>query len=315
MKVSVIIPVYNTADYVGRCIDSLLSQTHKSLEIIIVDDGSIDSSLEICSNFRLKDDRIIIISQNNSGASVARNKGLDRATGEYVMFVDSDDWIESCMVEVLLRAMLENRSDVVISQVPGDRHVLTSDTALSSKATLIHLVRDNVWWSPYGKMFQRSLFDEIRFPQPTIAEDYWLMAHLLLRGSTVFFIPQEFYHRTSRQGSLSHLPLCERKFDEIDNVMDVLAAVKKQYPEIAPYAERNLAGTLLKLLLLINATPDTSRSFASQQERVLSLIRSHYWSMLTNHAIPIKQKLLLAGCFSRFTASQTSKFYKYVSRA
>src|SRR5690554_2682260 len=102
-KVSIIIPVYNKAPYLDSCISSVINQTYKNLEIIIIDDGSTDNSLEICENYRKKDERIQLISQENQGVSVARNKGIQKASGEWIYFLDADDYLELDAFEILVK--------------------------------------------------------------------------------------------------------------------------------------------------------------------------------------------------------------------
>lgn len=113
MLISIIVPVYNNEKYLKKCIDSLIRQTYKNIEIILIDDGSSDSSLDICNEYGRKDKRIKVISQNNSGANVARHNGIKNSTGDYCMFVDSDDWIEKDSVEILINYLKEENYDII----------------------------------------------------------------------------------------------------------------------------------------------------------------------------------------------------------
>lgn len=308
--VSVIIPVYNTVEYVERCIKSVTNQTNKEIEIIVVDDGSKDGSLDICKNLQGQDKRIIITSQSNVGASMARNKGIDMAKGDYIMFVDSDDWIAPNMVEILLKAIITTGADMVISQVPGDPQLYDSDITISSNRALYHLLHDQAWWSPYGKLFYTKTFRTLRFPKATISEDYWLMSELLLHDMNIRFISSSFYYRTIRENSLSRDTLCERSFEEIDNVLAVWEKIKVYVPEYEQYAERNLAETLLKLKFKLWSYPNGSHKYHEQEQRIQSLIRSRYWDMVRNNNIPFKQKTLLTGCMSFYGSKITSWLYK-----
>ena len=112
--ISVIVPVYNVEKYLRQCLDSVLAQTYRELEIILVDDGSTDGSGAICDEYATRDSRIKVVHQQNGGLSSARNAGLDLATGEYVAFVDSDDYIHETMLELLYQALVENNADTVI---------------------------------------------------------------------------------------------------------------------------------------------------------------------------------------------------------
>lgn len=306
--VSVIIPFYNTESHLAKCISSVCNQTWNQLEIILINDGSTDGSMLICNSFASQDNRIVVLSQSNQGASMARNTGMNRAKGEYIMFVDSDDWVEPNMIERLLRKMEANNVDVVISQVPGDKQAYTTDKQLTSREALQHILKDQIWWAPYGKLFKAATLGSIRFPKPTISEDYKLMTDYLLQNHRVYYYCSSFYHRTTRQGSLSRGSLSERSFDEIENVQSVWNSVKSTAPEYAHYAHRNLAETLLKLLLRILS--ETSGSiFQNQKESILSSIRSNYFSFLCNSTISTKQKLLLTGCLSTLTANLTARLY------
>ena len=111
-KVSIIVPVYNMEQYLNRCLESIINQTYENIEIILINDGSKDNSLEICKNYAKKDNRIMIIDQKNSGVSSARNSGLDKATGEYLAFVDPDDWIDLNAIENMIDFALKHKCDI-----------------------------------------------------------------------------------------------------------------------------------------------------------------------------------------------------------
>lgn len=115
--ISIIMPVYNAEKYLNRSIESVMNQTYKNIEIILVNDGSTDASLTICSNYQKADSRIKLINQKNSGVSAARNRGIDEATGTYIMFIDSDDYIEKNMIEDMVGKITENDIDLVISGI------------------------------------------------------------------------------------------------------------------------------------------------------------------------------------------------------
>ena len=111
-KISIIIPMYNAKEYIARCLESVINQSFNNIEIIIVNDGSTDESLEICKKYGEVDERIIILNKRNSGVSVARNEGMNVATGEYVMFVDADDWIDESMCQDLYKRISECQADI-----------------------------------------------------------------------------------------------------------------------------------------------------------------------------------------------------------
>ena len=114
-KISVIIPIYNSGQYLSRCLNSVLNQTFQSMEIILVDDGSKDDSLDICKKYALEDERIIVLHQENGGSTKARKFGLEVSQGEYIAFVDSDDWIDACLLENLYKLTEKGQADIVAS--------------------------------------------------------------------------------------------------------------------------------------------------------------------------------------------------------
>jgi len=188
-KISVIIPIYNTEPYLVKCLDSVCNQTYKNLEIIGVDDGSIDNCGRMLNEYAEKDNRIVAIHKQNGGSASARNAGIDIATGEYLAFVDSDDWIESNMYEVLLNALEKYNSDIASCFVYRDyqdgrqNHELKSmkcdDVIFNSWQEMFigyldGSVRDTGY--PVPHLYHKSIFFDLRFPQDVrIYEDTWFL--------------------------------------------------------------------------------------------------------------------------------------------
>jgi glycosyltransferase involved in cell wall biosynthesis len=210
--ISVIVPVYMVEEYLRQCLDSLIHQTYKDIEIILVDDGSPDHCGEICEEYAKKDARIIVIHQENGGLSAARNAGLDIAKGEYIMFVDSDDWVEPTYCEKALKAILEHQVDLAIMgffttymnrsvpiQTPSPRtldgieamrHVILNDEPSFCNA---------VW----NKIYHRRLFLNIRFPVGMITEDAAVQYKILHITPKVYVFDQCLYHYRKRKYSLA----------------------------------------------------------------------------------------------------------------
>ncbi len=204
-KVSIIIPTYNSSDCINRCIRSVLEQSYSDIEVIIIDDGSNDDSLAICDEAASKDSRIKVFSQPNSGASSARNRGLDIATGEYVMFVDSDDWIESNMLDRMMSAFQENPEvQIVQTRVPGDMKDKVGDQVLNGTLAVKCLLEGS-WWGPVCKLIRRDLISGVRFPKATISEDYLFNYQLFNYSKSIYYLDKCYYHRTNRPDSLSKI--------------------------------------------------------------------------------------------------------------
>ena len=288
--VSVIIPVYNTEEYVGRCVESVMAQTYADIEIILIDDGSDDASLSICQSLQCRDNRITLVSQDNRGASMARNRGLDITKGEYIMFVDSDDWIEPEMTQSLVSLMEKTSVDIVVSPLCDDCVPYPQETIIDNETALLRVLRDRHWWGPYGKLYSRSAIGDLRFPKPTISEDYWFNTHLLLGCNYLYYTPKSYYHRTVRKNGLSNLGLCKRKFEEIENVMSVNETIRIQKPQFEKYTERNLAETLLKLLTSIKASPNAV-DYDIERDRIRSLMHGLMLKVLRNGSMTLGQRL------------------------
>lgn len=218
-KVSIILPVYNMEKYLSKCMTSLLNQSYSNIEIILVNDGSKDESLEICNSFKKNDNRVIVVDKENGGVSSARNAGLDFATGDYIMFVDPDDWIDLNVVESCIKKFNEIKDlDIVI--FPYIKEFKTS----SVKVPLFECEREfvgenlekeiyyrffgltdillktpekNDQLSPvWGKLIKKSLLNNLEFVNINDigAEDTWFNIHLFANVKKVYYIDDAFYH-------------------------------------------------------------------------------------------------------------------------
>ena len=166
-KVSIIVTVYNIEKYLEECIDSLINQTYQSIEIILVNDGSTDGSLEICNKYEKVNENIKVINQKNAGLSVARNVGVYEATGKYITFVDGDDWLKKDTIRTLVWLMEENDAD--ISSIIREGHQYSSGEIIigDDKRMLLHLFNTQCF-EVWGKLYKKELFNSIRFPEGKI---------------------------------------------------------------------------------------------------------------------------------------------------
>ncbi len=230
--ISVIVPVYNVESYLKVCVDSILAQTYENLEIILVDDGSKDSSGKMCDEYAEKDARIKVVHKKNGGVSSARNKGLDVASGEYIGFVDSDDSTKPNMFEILYKNMVTSDADVSVCKAnnctkqAGDGTVDSSpenDIAIFNMSESIenifigrHFV-GHVW----NKLFKAELIDGIRFCEEiSVMEDTLFSISAILRAKRVCFTKKPLYNYLTRQGSV-----LRRGFNE--NLLQALAVCEK----------------------------------------------------------------------------------------
>lgn len=215
-KVSVIVPAYNIQDYIGKCVDSILNQSYKDLEVILVDDGSTDNTLSILKNYQDKDDRVKLVHQENKGLSGARNSGLDISIGEFVYFVDGDDRIHPLCIEKLLTIAEEYGCDIVqcgvlsfleddniTTELEGEKVEIVSGKNICRRMILS---RDSsemtvVW----NKLYRRSIFDNKRFTEGMVYEDTALTHELFWKSNKVAVTNQTLaFYRSQRRGSITH---------------------------------------------------------------------------------------------------------------
>ncbi len=214
--ISVIVPVYNVERYLHRCLDSIISQTYRNLEIILVDDGSTDKSPKICDEYCAKDGRIKVIHKENSGAASARNAGLDIAKGDYIAFVDGDDFIDVSMYQQLCDSIQSNGTDMSVCAIKviddKDRDITNFDDIKLSGLNVISGVEalgqlckgTGTWISPCNKLYKKTLFDDIRFPVGNLHEDWFLLPHILRKCNTISCLNEFLYMYYQRQGSTRH---------------------------------------------------------------------------------------------------------------
>lgn len=207
--VSVIVPVYNTKEYLEQCFNSLRYQTLKDIEIIAIDDGSTDGSGTVCEAFASEDARFRIIHKKNEGLSAARNDGLNIALADYILFVDSDDWVEPNLCEETYLTAIENNADIVVFQYYRYwKEQVTMKDPFPKEGVVDKEIVLTTFWEytsvvAWNKLYRKTLFNEIRYPIGRLCEDT-AVAHLLVyNAETIYIINKYLYHhRVYRPGSI-----------------------------------------------------------------------------------------------------------------
>ena len=229
MKLSVIVPVYNVENYIEACIKSLLSQSYDDFEIIIVDDGSNDSSIERARKMLVNKSYVKVLSKENGGLSDARNFGIEHSIGEYLAFIDSDDTIHPDMFKIMMNKLLNEQADVCtcdMEYVYSDGRKVRSSGSLVSEENPFSIILTNN--SACNKVFKRSLFEQMHFPIGKWYEDLATIPILLKRASKVVYVDQVFYYYFQREGSIAH-GRNDKMFDiywAIQNIEDGLKCAK-----------------------------------------------------------------------------------------
>lgn len=245
-KISVIIPVYNTEEYLPRCIESVINQTFEDWELLLIDDGSKDGSGSICDRYAGQDRRIRVIHHENQGPAASRESGIKNCQGDLVMFVDSDDWLDVDMLKIMYEQMEASGAGIVCCVFQN----ITAEGKIShpqlfkedvidcrtAKECIYHMHHTRyLTGSPCTKLFHRELFDGIDFCSGvTIGEDYAMIVQLVEKAQRVRIISKELYYRYVRKGSISHGGYTKRHRQAFDNYMKLRRKLIERYPELAP---------------------------------------------------------------------------------
>ena len=231
--ISVIVSIYNIADYLNRAIESIIRQTYKNLEIILVNDGSEDDSLEVCQSYAKNDKRIVIIDKINEGLSSARNAGINLAKGEYLFFLDGDDFVHLQIIESLYISSQYNNADISIckfittnveekllwkneinkKQIINKMKVNTQTEAIDQLLLGDKYVEFTVVWN---KLFRKEVFYNVRFPIGKIHEDDFVMYKLFSYANIINYLDIELYCYVRRLGSITNRGFSEKEFDKVE---------------------------------------------------------------------------------------------------
>ncbi len=284
--ISIIVPVYKTEPYLERCVNSIRNQTYQNLEIILVDDGSPDRCGEMCDALAKEDSRIRVIHKENGGLSSARNAGLDAMTGEYVGFVDSDDWIDPEMYEVLYCHLENSQSQIAgcvirLDSPKGEvlHYFLDKDPGKLSVCifemldALKELIRSNrITNSVCDKLFCKECFSQRRFTVGIVNEDFEMMPKLVSQIQRFVFVPNSFYHYVMTNESITRGEFKESRFTETNISRAHLKFYSENYPSL--YFEAVAKHIEIALVLIYFSGKDSRFEF--ERERLIREIRSMF---------------------------------------
>lgn len=252
--ISVIVPVYNTEEYLKNMLESIVNQTYQNLEILLIDDGSTDSSGIICDQYANKDARIKVIHTRNSGVATARNLGLAAAKGEWIAWVDSDDWLELDTYEYMMSYLQNNDIDIAICGriLEFDKRSETATTdscvTLCAEDALKLVLNDNKIRSYlWDKLWRRKLFDSIEFPNSRVLEDYYCIHKLFHNAEKIICLPEAKYHYRQREKSLIHKWNLEEMIIYIHANGERLEFILSEWPQLSDIISTHYALKLIEL--------------------------------------------------------------------
>lgn len=252
--VSCIVPVYNVEKYLNQCIESIVGQTYKNIEILLINDGSTDSSLEVCKNWEKVDERIKVVNRENGGLSSARNIGLNIMTGEWVVFIDSDDYVHPQYISLLLNAVKDQNK--LISCCDYKKFTSTNmdigiDEYKVETTEVINNINNNsnfyekveaLGYAPWNKLYHRSLFQEFRFYKGKIHEDVGLLFYLIGIVKEFVKVPYElYYYRDNPKGIINSNKGMKK--------MDLIDVTLQQYEYFVKIEDKAYANLILKVCI------------------------------------------------------------------
>lgn len=255
--ITIVVPVYNTEKYLSRCVQSILGQTYAKLEVILVDDGSTDACPSLCDAFATQDARVKVIHKKNGGLADARNTGIDNAAGEYIGFVDSDDYIAGDMYETLYRLMADGRADISIC----GRYILQEDrtmqtprapNALFAPQQALELALKGKYFdvSSADKLYHRNIFSSLRFPVGKISEDVFVVHRLFEAAHVVGFTSEpKYFYDCRHQNSISRSAFTCRRLDVLDALSEIIQYARdRKYGNILQAAKVEYTNNGLRLI-------------------------------------------------------------------
>ena len=213
--ISIVVPVYNVDRYLNKCVETLVNQTYKNIEILLINDGSTDNSSNLCNEWIKRDNRIRVFHKKNGGLSDARNYGIEKARGKYISFIDSDDYIKLNMLSILHYYLIKNNADIsIVSYLMVDENydnLLDNNIpekeciSFTKEEAIKELFHDNsIGNYAWNKLYKKSLFKEIKFPVGKKMEDIGTMYLLFEKANKIIYNPSKCYYYVQREGSILH---------------------------------------------------------------------------------------------------------------
>ena len=303
--ISIIVPVYNVESYLERCIESILNQSFKEFELILVNDGSTDGCKDICNEYKTKDKRIKVIHKENGGLSSARNAGLDIARGKYIGFVDSDDFINKDMYKILFDTIQANNSDMVIcdyykvneDDINKFRNIKCSCENIEVKNLNKLESIDNLFLTgekfifAWNKLYKRELFNDLRYEKGRIYEDEYLAHRILYKCNKVSIIEAKIYYYVQRKGSLINSPFTVRRFDKVYAIKDRVDFLReKKLTNLEDKAEKTFIDYFVWNYFVAYQRLENIESELKILKKMFNRV---FFKSLDNKFISLKEKLTL----------------------
>ncbi|SCZ80177.1 glycosyltransferase family 2 protein [Pseudobutyrivibrio xylanivorans] len=307
--ISVIVPVYNVESFLDQCVTSIINQTYSNFELILVDDGSKDSSGAICDEWYKKDSRIKVIHQSNGGLSAARNSGLDQAKGDYVCFIDSDDFVKENYLEAFMITMSKTDADIAICDIISAKLAepekpldsVIQFTAKECRAWLTNpIAREYVLMVvSWNKMYKRELFNELRFEKGKLHEDEFMINKLLRMVNKVTFVPVKSYVYRNNEESITGKNNNNdiRHLHGIDAYVERIKSALEDEDDDKEFAAITLKWALLKLAdFYRNGNPSMQNAVKKKYDAIFN---EYQWLLTDKQRLKYKVFTVTPGLFCK----------------
>lgn len=297
--VSIIIPVYNVRNYLKDCIDSVINQTYKNIEILLIDDGSVDGSSEICDEYKTLDSRIVVIHKKNGGLSDARNVGIDLCKGDYIYFLDSDDYLEKDAIEILLNSceyfgkqIALTNYRMFIGEIVEEKNIEKKyeyeelSTMDSIKTMLLPGKYDHC---ACAKMYDRKLWDSIRFPKGKLYEDLYTIYDIFQISNGCVYCDFPKYNYRTRPDSIMNSPIKYKDLELLD-ISDMVAdKLKNWYPDLNEIIVNHRVITYANFLVRVLKSNDGT--YKATIKRIVQVCRENQSSCLKSKYMRVNDKI------------------------
>lgn len=296
--ISIIVPIYNVEKYLNGCINSVLKQTYKNIEILLIDDGSTDDSKIICDEYAKKDTRIKVVHKKNGGLSDARNVGIEKANGKYITFIDSDDDIKEDYIEYLYQLLFKNNTRMSIAAYTVISHNKMINIGLEYKEEVLStekclerlLCEEGFTISSCAKLYEKSLFDNVRFPVGKLNEDNGTTYKLIMQCEKIAYGSRSVYNYYKRENSIMTSDFNERKLDLIELTEQMCNAIDNKYPNLKESTEKKRITSRFSILRQMLNTKSADKEKIKEIE---NYIKSRKKEILKNKKMGKRDKIAL----------------------
>lgn len=301
MFISIVVPVYNIADYLHYAIDSLLKQTYQNFEVILVNDGSTDDSPRLCEDYAREYENIHVFHKGNGGLSDARNFGVTKANSDWIFFLDPDDYLEDYTLELIVKIQEIHQADLISTKVKAtskyddysSHHLKQSDyesLSVITKEKALELMLDDkvATVSACAKLYKKSILERVPFPVGKIYEDFYVVGEHLALAERIVISPLETYNYYRREGSIVRSTFTEKRYEFFEAVVRNEEVIRKKYNQCEELLQSLQAKKILGGFVVIGAKADSGlKDFSKDKE----LLRVEMSELLKNSKLSWKVKL------------------------